>query len=121
MHVVCISSRLPDEIVISVGYHFQTRNLTHTGARELYTGLTDLSKKGFMVSWHKKKVLDYWATEECNSLEDVRAPGGFPIDMDKTDALRVFIGGLCRTIEFKYKKEVSVSYMLNSSLRSLRP
>ena len=67
------------------------------------------------------QVLDYWEAEECNSLEDVRAPGMFPIDMDKTDALRVFIGGLCRTIEFKYKKEVSVSYMLNSSLRSLRP
>ena len=106
------------------------RNLTHTDPRELYTGLTDLSTKGFMVSWHKKKVivqrkknsvlrseniillysdqvLDYWTTEECNSLADVRAPGMFPLDMDKTDALRVFIGGLCRTIEFKYKKEVS--------------
>ena len=32
------------------------RNLTHTDPRELYTGLTDLSTKGFMVSWHKKKV-----------------------------------------------------------------
>ena len=35
---------------------FQTRNLTHTGERELYTGLTDLDMKGFMVSWKKKKV-----------------------------------------------------------------
>ena len=59
-------------------------------------------------------MLDYWATEECNSLEDVRAPGMFPLDMDKTDALRVFIGGLCRTIEFKYKKEVNVVNPLNS-------
>ena len=32
------------------------RNLTHTDPRELYTGLTDLSEKGFMVSWHKKKA-----------------------------------------------------------------
>ena len=56
----------------------------------------------------REQVLDYWASEECNSLEGLRAPGMFPLDMDKTDALRLFIGGLCRTIEFKYKKEVSV-------------
>ena len=55
------------------------------------------------------QMLDYWETEECNSLEKVRAPGMFPIEMDKADALRIFIGGLCRTIEFKYKKEASSS------------
>ena len=40
----------------SINCIFQTRNLTHTGERELYTGLTDLDMKGFMVSWKKKKV-----------------------------------------------------------------
>ena len=52
-------------------------------------------------------MLNYWETDECNSLEGVSSPGGFGLDMDKTDILRVFLGGLCRTIEFKYKKEVS--------------
>ena len=36
--------------------HCQARNFTHTDPRELYTGLTDISKKGLMVSWSEKKV-----------------------------------------------------------------
>ena len=62
-----------------------------------------------LLRCYDKQMLDYWETDECNSLKDVRAPGMFPIEMDKADALRIFIGGLCRTIEFKYKKEASSS------------
>ncbi len=88
---------------------YMGRNLTKLDPRTVYTGHTDLEQKGFMVAWHDKTELDYWSEDHCNSLDAVRAPGGFPLDIDKSDVYRVFLGQLCRTINFKYKKEVAHS------------
>lgn len=56
------------------------------------SGNSDLSKKGIMFSWHGETELSYWPKSECNSLDNVRAPGGFPLYMEKSDVFRVFLG-----------------------------
>ncbi len=70
-------------------------------------GVSNLTKKGQLISWHDKKKLDYWSHAKCNSLEGSIEPGMLPLDVQKDQILTIFIGNLCRKINFKYVREVS--------------
>jgi hypothetical protein len=76
--------------------------------------VNDLSDKGMMRSWKMNSSLTYWDDEAvcnsvCNSLGGSRDPGVLPVDVNKKDTLSLFIGDLCRKMDFKYVQEVGLS------------
>ncbi len=60
-----------------------------------------------MVEWDGKKTLDYWSGEQCNRITG-RDPSGLPLLIQKSDVLSLFIGQLCRPLNFKYLKDTVV-------------
>lgn len=75
--------------------------------------MNDLSDKGMMRSWKMNSSLTYWddtavCNSVCNSLGGSRDPGILPVDVNKKDVLSLFIGDLCRKMDFKYVQEVFV-------------
>lgn len=60
-----------------------------------------------MVAWHGKSMLDYWSSDECNQVQG-RDPSGLPLVISDSDVINVFIGQICRPLDFKFEKSVTV-------------
>lgn len=77
------------------------------------TGVKDITKKGEMVEWHGKAVVDFWkdrnASSHCNKVTG-NDPSSLPLHLTSRDVIPSYIGQLCRRIDFEYVKEVRERY-----------
>jgi hypothetical protein len=60
-----------------------------------------------MVAWQGSRVLNYWSSETCNTVSG-RDPSGLPLTIDHSDQIPLFIGQICRQLNFKFDKKVVV-------------
>ena len=86
---------------------FSTRNATSLDIRTVKTGKSQVFEKGQMVAWHGKEKLDYWSSEQCNTMTG-RDPSGLPLLVTRNDKMNLFIGQMCRPLIFQFDKEVRV-------------
>ena len=76
-------------------------------------GKTNSTDKGLMVAWkgsNDAKLssrLNYWKSDQCNKVVG-RDPSGLPLNIGKSDVMKLFIGQLCRPLDFVYEKNVNV-------------
>ena len=47
---------------------FVGRNGTGMDIRSVNSGVERIEDKGLMISWHNKRVLDYWTQDTCNQI-----------------------------------------------------
>ena len=86
---------------------FSIRNSSSQGTeRTIKTGKGNPALKGSMVSWNGMKKLNYWS-DQCNNV-DGRDPGGLPLTINKSEVLNLFIGQLCRSLNFTYDSKVII-------------
>ena len=86
---------------------FSIRNSSSQGTeRTIKTGKGNPALKGSMVSWNGMKKLNYWS-DKCNNV-DGRDPGGLPLTINKSEVLNLFIGQLCRSLNFTYDSNVII-------------
>jgi len=98
---------------------FLGRNNSILDLRTIKTGTQNLRDKGIMTHWHGQERVEYWrepskdevgnskAALSCNLVEG-RDPGTWPTDLDVTSVLEAFVGPLCRKLEMRFVKKVSV-------------
>ena len=66
-----------------------------------------------MVAWKGSNdaklssQLNYWKSDQCNKVVG-RDPSGLPLNIGKSDVMKLFIGQLCRPLDFVYLKNVNV-------------
>ena len=71
------------------------------------SGKSQPFEKGQMIAWHGKEVLDYWSSDQCNTITG-RDPSGLPLIVTKSDTMNLFIGQICRPLIFQFEKDVTV-------------
>ena len=70
-------------------------------------GKTNPKDKGIMVEWEGNNELNYWSSKQCNKVTG-RDPSGLPLAINKSDVMNLFIGQLCRSLDFLYEKNVLI-------------
>ncbi|XP_059085878.1 scavenger receptor class B member 1-like [Tigriopus californicus] len=78
------------------------RNATKRDLREINTGVSNLTLKGRMISWDDQTKVQYWGSDECNTIRNAHDPSAVPMNIQKSTLLNVFVGELCRKLNFQY-------------------
>ena len=74
-----------------------------------------------MVAWKGSNdakltnQLNYWKSDQCNKVVG-RDPSGLPLNIGKSDIMKLFIGQLCRPLDFVFAKNVNVDDEFNGML-----
>lgn len=86
---------------------FYPKNHTITHKFNESTGADDINKLHDIVEIDGLSELDIWSTEHCNRIEG-RAGAPFPQPIRRYIELKMYSEGMCRSIQFEYKKDVSI-------------
>lgn len=84
---------------------FVNRNesITYDGLFEMYTGQTNIERMGTMTHWNHVNKTNYYH----NECSDVNGTSGelWPMNMNKTGDITLFITDLCRPLTLSYQQE----------------
>lgn len=60
-----------------------------------------------MISWDDQTKVRYWGSNECNTIRNAHDPAALPMNLQKSTLLNVFVGELCRKLDFQYHEDVA--------------
>lgn len=80
------------------------KNNTKSGPFEVYTGIRDETKIGYMVSYKNEKKQTKWSSDHCNRIYGTDG-SQFPPFRSKKDRLPIFGADICRTLYLIYSEE----------------
>lgn len=82
------------------GWFYGKNDTSTDGIYEMYTGTTDLSRLGRLLSWNDKSELPFKGA--CQSMADVSAGDLHPPFPDLvSDNIKLFVGEICRPLTLK--------------------
>lgn len=93
------------------GWFYQRNATSSDGRHEIFTGLDDVSQIGHIFSWNGSETLQNFRNE-CNSLEGVTSEFQYPFSDSRPEALKVFVGDICRPLKLTYQAQVETKGVL---------
>lgn len=82
------------------------RNGTSRDTFTVHTGEGDLSKIALVTGFNGQRKTNYWATDECNSVDGSDGSQFPPHMVDKRQVLELYIKELCRKFPLEYDRDV---------------
>ena len=71
----------------------------------MFTGRDSPKTYGIIDNWNGINRMDFWKTDECNSIKGTDGTA-FPPGLSTSTVLHLFQPDLCRSIPLVYKKDV---------------
>lgn len=98
------------------------KNASNDGVYTVHSGVRDMNMINFIDRYKGLNHLNYWSSEECNSLANSSTGQIWSIDSVKNySAIRLFTSDVCRVLELNYNQTYKISddlsvqrFMLNS-------
>jgi len=84
---------------------FIDKNNSLEGVYEVKTGQNDVYEIGQMVKFQDKTELDFWSTEECNTMRGTDGTIFHP-DLNRNETLYIFNMNLCQSLPLVYQQDV---------------
>jgi len=84
---------------------FVNKNNSEEGVYEARTGLQDVMKVGEIVSYQDKYKLEFWNTEDCNTIRGTDGTMFHP-DVERNETLHIFNMNLCQSLPLVYQEDV---------------
>lgn len=76
--------------------------------RTINSGINGISELGMIKKINGNKQLNYWSTDECNSIRSTDGIVNPPTMIKTKEETRVYVKEFCRTVPFKFVKEATI-------------
>ncbi|XP_076330790.1 platelet glycoprotein 4-like [Tachypleus tridentatus] len=104
--------KLPPLLLNNTFGLFYGKNATSGETFSVFTGKSNSSRFTLIDTWNNKTFLPYWSSKYCNMINGTATRAlmavSFHLTLKKEEILYVYSTDLCRSLKFKYEKEINI-------------